>query len=63
MDSLVKLADFMQLKSMVSSGGQAKVVIQGGQVLVNGNVETRRGKKLQNGDKVSFNGGDFCVGQ
>jgi ribosome-associated protein len=36
----------------VGSGGEAKVLIQGGEVRVNGEVETRRGRKLQRGDVV-----------
>jgi ribosome-associated protein len=38
--------------NVVSSGGQAKVLIQAGQVAVNGEVEWRRGRKLQKGDLV-----------
>jgi ribosome-associated protein len=44
LDSLLKLAD------AVSSGGEAKVRIQGGEVTVNGAVCTQRGKKLRPGD-------------
>ena len=40
----------------VGSGGEAKVVIQGGDVRVNGETETRRRKKLHSGDVVEFNG-------
>ena len=41
---------------MVGSGVEAKVMIQDGQVLVNGEVELQRGKKLHNGDVISFQG-------
>lgn len=51
----------MKLKSLVSTGGQAKLVIQAGEVLVNGVVETRRKKKLKVGDSVTFNGQTFVV--
>jgi ribosome-associated protein len=53
---IIQLDQFMKLQGMVSTGGQAKVVIQGGEVLVNGLVETRRKKKLKVGDAVTFNG-------
>ena len=39
----------------------AKFVVQDGQVLVNGEVETQRGKKLVEGDEVSFDGNTFVV--
>ena len=40
------------MASLVGSGGEAKVLIQAGEILVNGEVETRRGRKLQEGDVV-----------
>ncbi len=40
---------------------EAKLVIQDGQVTVNGQVELQRGKKLHDGDVVSFNGSSFTV--
>ena len=52
----IKLDQFLKLANMVESGGQAKVLIQGGQVKVNGEVETRRGRKLRQGDSVEFEG-------
>ena len=38
--------------SLVGTGGEAKVLIQSGEVIVNGEVETRRGRKLEEGDVV-----------
>ena len=52
----IQLDQFMKYVGMVGSGGQAKVVIQGGEVRVNGVVETRRKKKLIPGDNVTFRG-------
>ena len=60
-ENVLRLDAFLQLKGLVGSGGQAKVVIQGGDVKVNGEQETRRGKKLQPGDAVSFAGNDYVV--
>jgi ribosome-associated protein len=60
-EQIIQLDQFLKWKGLVSTGGQAKLVIQGGQVLVNGAVETRRKKKLKAGDKVTFAGRTFVV--
>lgn len=52
----IQLDQFLKWHGLVSTGGQAKVVIQAGQVKVNGMVETRRKKKLISGDTVTFAG-------
>lgn len=54
--SAIDLQDWLKLHQWVDSGGQAKAVIQEGEVLVNGEVETRRRRKLRPGDTVSFAG-------
>ena len=50
----IKLQDAMKYANIVYSGGEAKALIQEGNVLVNGEVCTMRGKKLYNGDKFTF---------
>uniref|UniRef100_N2B8L3 Uncharacterized protein n=1 Tax=Eubacterium plexicaudatum ASF492 TaxID=1235802 RepID=N2B8L3_9FIRM len=55
-DEYIKLGQAMKLAGMAGSGTEAKILIQDGQVLVNGEVELRRGKKLYPGDVVSYNG-------
>jgi len=50
----IKLQDAMKFANIVYSGGEAKALIQEGQVLVNGEVCTMRGKKLVGGDKFTF---------
>lgn len=55
-DDYIKLGQALKLAGMVGSGVEAKIVIQDGQVLVNGKVELQRGKKLYSGDIFSFNG-------
>lgn len=50
----IKLDALLKFASMVGSGGEAKMLIQDGQILVNGEVCTMRGKKIRSGDKVSF---------
>ncbi len=60
-DRTIQLDQFLKWKGLVGTGGQAKLVIQGGEVRVNGVVETRRKKKLVPGDKVTFAGRTFVV--
>ena len=50
----MKLDQFLKWKNLVSSGGEAKIFIKSGSVKVNGDIETRRGRKLNRGDKVMF---------
>lgn len=57
----IKLDQFLKLKGVVATGGQAKMMIQDGIVTVNGESETRRGKKLRTGDRVVVNEEEFVV--
>lgn len=57
----IKLEQMFKLANIVSSGGMAKEIIQNGEVLVNGEVEVRRGKKLRPGDIVEFEGEKFSI--
>lgn len=52
----IKLQDFLKFANAVESGGMAKIVIQEGEVSVNAEVCTMRGKKLRDGDLVAFAG-------
>ena len=52
----IKLQDAMKYANLVESGGEAKVVIQEGDVSVNGEVCTQRGRKLRPGDSFTFDG-------
>ena len=61
MEEYIKLDQFLKLADVVQTGGEAKVLIQSGQVLVNGEVETRRGRKLRPGDVVLVNGEELVV--
>ncbi len=60
-DEFIKLGQALKLAGLVESGVDAKFVIQDGKVLVNGNVEYQRGKKIYPGDVVSYNGKEFKV--
>ncbi|CVI74063.1 RNA-binding S4 domain-containing protein [Eubacterium sp. An3] len=55
-DDFIKLGQALKAAGLVDSGLDAKIVIQDGEVSVNGEVETRRGKKLYDGDVVEFDG-------
>ena len=57
----IKLESFLKLANAVPSGGMAKNFIQNGEVLVNGEPCTMRGKKLRPGDVVAFAGREFTV--
>lgn len=57
----LKLDQFLKLSHVVSTGGQAKILIQSGDVWVNGAIETRRGRKLQPGDRVQVAGRALVV--
>ena len=50
----MKLDQFLKWNNLVSSGGEAKIYIKSGKVKVNGEVELKRGRKLNFGDKVMF---------
>ena len=55
-EEMIRLGQFLKLASLVEHGGQAKEVIAAGEVLVNGEVDARRGRQLRAGDLVSFSG-------
>ena len=57
----IKLQDLLKLANIVGTGGEAKIVIQNGDVLVNGEVCTMRGKKIRPGDIVAFDGKELSV--
>ena len=60
-EEFIKLGQALKAAGLVESGVEAKEVIQGGLVKVNGEVDTRRGKKLYDGDIVSFDGTDIKI--
>lgn len=57
----IKLDQFLKLVGVAATGGQAKMIIKDGSVTVNGETETRRGKKLRLGDRVVVNDEMFVV--
>jgi ribosome-associated protein len=57
----IKLDSFMKAVNTVSSGGEAKFFITEGKVLVNGETELRRGRKLYPGDRMEVGGKEYTV--
>lgn len=60
-DEYIKLGQALKLAGLVSSGVEAKMFIQDGLVMVNGEVDTRRGRKLHPGDVFYFEGNEVKV--
>ena len=56
-----RLQDLMKLGSNAASGGEAKQLIQDGQVRVNGEICLQRGRKLRPGDVVTYLGRDYTA--
>ena len=57
----IKLQDLLKLADLVSTGGEAKLRILDGEVKVNGEICTQRGKKLRPGDIVTFENRELTV--
>lgn len=57
----ITLGSLLKLLNLAQSGGEAKVLIQSGGVLVNGEVCTMRGKKLRRGDRIEFDGEIYMI--
>ena len=60
-DEFIKLGQALKAAGLVESGVEAKEVIQDGLVTVNGEVDTRRGRKLYPGDIASFEGQEIKI--
>lgn len=60
-DEFIKLGQALKAAGLVESGVEAKEVIQEGLVLVNGEIDERRGRKLYSGDIVSFDGREIKI--
>ena len=57
----MKLDQFLKFRAIVQTGGEAKLIIRAGKISVNGLVETRRGRKLNEGDKILFDNETYIV--
>jgi len=59
----IRLGQFLKLSNLVDSGSDAKFLLAGGEVSVNGEIETRRGRQLRAGDLVEYDGIAVRVGE
>lgn len=57
----IKLQDLLKFAGLVETGGETKERVQAGEVLVNGEACTQRGRKLRPGDLVRFDGQELTV--
>lgn len=52
-DDMIRLGQFLKLADLIGAGSEAKAVLESGEIRVNGEVETRRGRQLRRGDVIS----------
>lgn len=62
-DEFIKLGQLLKLADLVSDGVEAKFVIQDGKVKVNGETDTRRGRKVYHGDVIAYNGEEIRIAE
>ena len=60
-DEFIKLGQALKAANLVEDGVEAKYVIQDGEVLVNGEPDTRRGRKLYDGEVISYQGEEIKI--
>jgi ribosome-associated protein len=61
-DEMIRLGQFLKLADKVEAGSDVKAILAAGAILVNGEVETRRGRQLARGDVISVGGDQLRVG-
>ena len=61
LEPYIKLDQFLKLQGVAQTGGEAKIRIKAEEVAVNGEIETRRGRKLRTGDRVKVSGTTYKV--
>ena len=57
----ITLGEALKLAGVVATGGQAKRLVQGGRVAVNGQVERRRGRRMHPGDRITVRGREYRI--
>lgn len=62
-DEFIKLDSLLKFSTIAETGGEAKLMIQDGEIFVNGEMCTQRGKKIKPGDIVKYTGGALTVRQ
>ncbi len=61
LEPYIKLDQFLKFQGIAQTGGEAKIIIKAEEVTVNGEIETRRGRKLRAGDRVTISGTTYKV--
>ncbi|MGF1539595.1 MAG: RNA-binding S4 domain-containing protein [Pleurocapsa sp.] len=61
LEPYIKLDQFLKWQGVTQTGGEAKLRIKAEEVAVNGEIETRRGRKLRTGDRVTVMGKTYQV--
>jgi ribosome-associated protein len=61
-DDMIRLGQFLKLADKVQAGSDVKAALAAGAVLVNGEIETRRGRQLARGDVITIGGDELRVG-
>lgn len=60
-EDFIKLDSLLKYSTVAQTGGHAKIMIQNGEVCINGEICTQRGKKVHKGDTVTVNGTEITV--
>ncbi|MBR3227764.1 MAG: S4 domain-containing protein YaaA [Erysipelotrichaceae bacterium] len=60
-DEYIKLSQFLKIADLISSGGEARFFLSENEVIVNGDLEDRRGRKLYKGDTVEVLGSRYII--
>jgi ribosome-associated protein len=60
-DDYIELIKVLKIVNLVASGGEAKLVVADGLVMVNGEVELRKRRKLRKGDVINFEGEEVTI--
>lgn len=60
-DEYITLGQFLKVANIIASSGEAKIFLNSNIILVNGEEDNRRGRKLHKGDKVSILGVDYLI--
>lgn len=60
-DEMIRLGQALKLGSLVEDGAMARSAVEDGMVQVNGDIETRRGRQLHDGDVITYNGTSLVI--
>ncbi|MEM7234728.1 MAG: RNA-binding S4 domain-containing protein [Planctomycetota bacterium] len=61
MSETIRLDQYLKVAGIAETGGQAKMLVRSGEILVNGEVVTQRGRQLKTGDEVTVGDQTFLI--